>query len=136
MTSNIIATKEQANVLFYLSWLSFVTGATGLYYGKPILGLLVWIGSIFAINYWKNPVYGWRRNIDMLWVQMLIYLHIYYVWNSQVRLTYFLIQLNGGCFYCISWYYHKRNYLWTSTLCHAVVNLSANGSLLVFYIWG
>ena len=136
MTSNIIATKEQANVLFYLSWLSFVTGATGLYYGKPILGLLVWIGSIFAINYWKNPVYGWRRNIDMLWGQMLIYLHIYYVWNSQVRLTYFLIQLNGGCFYCISWYYHKRNYLWTSTLCHAVVNLSANGSLLVFYIWG
>jgi hypothetical protein len=136
MTSNIIATKEQANVLFYLSWLSFVTGATGLYYGKPILGLLVWIGSIFAINYWKNPVYGWRRKIDMLWVQMLIYLHIYYVWNSQVRLTYFLIQLNGVCFYCISWYYHKRNYLWTSTLCHAVVHLSANGSLLVFYIWG
>jgi hypothetical protein len=136
MTSNIIATKEQANVLFYLSWLSFVTGATGIYYGKPILGLLVWIGSIFAINYWKNPVYGWRRKIDMLWVQMLIYLHIYYVWNSQVRLTYFLIQLNGVCFYCISWYYHKQNYLWTSTLCHAVVNLSANGSLLVFYIWG
>ena len=136
MTSNIIATKEQANLLFYLSWLSFVTGATGLYYGKPILGLLVWIGSIFAINYWKNPVYGWRRKIDMLWVQMLIYLHIYYVWNSQVRLTYFLIQLNGVCFYCISWYYHKRNYLWAATLCHAVVNLSANGSLLVFYIWG
>ena len=63
MTSNIIATKEQANILFYLSWLSFVTGTTGIYYEKPILGLLVWIGSIFAINYWKNPTYGWRRKI-------------------------------------------------------------------------
>ena len=136
MTSNIIATKEQANILFYLSWLSFVTGTTGIYYEKPILGILVWICYIFSINYWKNPIYGWRRTIDILWVQMLIYLHIYYVWKSQVRLTYFLIQLNGACFYCISWYYHKRNYLWMSTLCHVVVNLCANSSLLVFYIWG
>ena len=136
MTSNIIATKEQANILFYLSWLSFITGATGMYFGKPILGLLVWVGSIFAINYWKNPIYGWRRTIDIFWVQMLIILHTYYVWNSPVRLRYFLIQFNGLCFYYISWYFHKKNCLWTSTLCHSVVNLSANSSLLLFYIWG
>ena len=134
MTS--IATKSQANILFYLSWLSVITGLSGLYYGKPILGILVCIGSIFAINYWRNPLYGWRRNIDMLWVHMLICLHTYYVWNSHVRLTYFLIQFNGVCFYSISWYYHKRNHLWVSILCHVGVHLCANSSLLLFYIKG
>jgi len=134
--NNILATKEQANILFYLSWLGFLTGSIGIFNEKQILGVLVLVGAIFAMNYWKNPQYGWRRTIDMAWIQLLIYLHIYYVWNSQVRNTYFLLQLQGVGFYCISWYYHKKNNLWVSTLCHAGVHLCANGSLIIFYIWG
>jgi len=131
-----IVTKEQALVLYYLSYFSFLSGAIGIYNGKPILGLLVWIGSCFAINYWKKPIYGIRRTMDMLWVQILIFLHAYYVWNSDISYIYFGIQIQGASLYYISWYFYKANKLWPSTLCHVGVHLCANLSISLFYIFG
>jgi len=130
----IVISNEPARVLFYLSSLGFFTGLVGYFYEKPVLGISVCIGSLFAMNYWRNPVYGWRRSLDMMWVQYLIWLHLYYVLKSPVKQTYFLIQCQGVVFYCVSWYYLKLNKLWMSTICHGGVHLCANISLLLFYM--
>ena len=128
-----IITTEQAAFLFRLSWLGLATGLIGIYNGKPGLGLSVCVGALLAMNYWRNPVYGLRRTIDMVWIQYLIWLHAYYVFYSPVKLLYFTIQAHGVVFYCVSWYYLKTNSLWRSTLCHGAVHLCADVSLLLFY---
>jgi hypothetical protein len=131
---NEIVTKEHALVLYYLSYFLFLTGAIGIYNSKPILGLIAWIGACFSINYWIKPIYGLRRTMDMIWVQVIVFLHAYYVWNSPIRVIYFTIQMQGAGFYCVGWYFYRKKNLWTSTLCHVGVHLCGNLSLCLFYI--
>lgn len=136
--------KTYSKTIYKLSYLSIFTGLYGCYNGKPMLGTSVIVGSFIAQNYWRNPTRGLRRNIDILWIQFLICLHTYYVLQSHIRLLYFLIQLNGILFYTTSWY-HLRKIPYTqsyiemdtlyskSTVCHCMVHLCANLSLLIYY---
>ena len=130
----LIVPKDQANFLFYLSWLGLVTGLVGVFNHTPALGAAVCVGSILAMNYWRHPTYGVRRTIDIAWVQFLIWTHAYYVWNSPTRIVYFTIQAKGVAFYVMGWYYHKRGKLWKSTICHGAVHLCADISLLIYYL--
>lgn len=128
-----IATAEQATFLFWTSCIGLTTGFIGIYNGNPGLGISTCVGSLIAMNYWKNPIYGLRRNIDMASVQLLIWLHVYYAFYSPIKLIYFAIQIIGALFYFVSWHYHTPNSLWTSTLCHGATHMCANISLLLFY---
>jgi len=39
------------------------------------------ITSLLSINYWRNPVYSWRRTADMYWAQIVG--SIYFVWGCK-----------------------------------------------------
>ena len=128
-----IANEEQATFLFRVSFIAVITGLIGIYNGKTWLGLSTCVGSLLAMNYWRDPIYGLRRNLDMISIQYLMWLHIYYVLYSPIKLLYFSIQIIGVLFYFVSWHYHTPSSLWTSTLCHGAVHLCTNISLLLFY---
>jgi hypothetical protein len=134
--TGIIATQTQAKILFYLSWLGLLSGSVGTFNGKPALGLGVCVGSFLAQNYWRDPQYDWRRLVDMAWLQVLIWSHLWYVCQSPIMVPYLGIQTMGVLCYAVSWHHLKQNNMWRATLCHAGVHLCANGSLLLFYIAG
>lgn len=51
-----------------------------------LAGTGVLIGAAFASNYWRKPKFGWRRTIDMMiWVQILLWSHLFYSWWSPAR---------------------------------------------------
>jgi hypothetical protein len=129
----MIATPSQAKLLYYLSALGLLTGTAGIVNGKFGLGAGVCVGSYFAQNYWRDPQYGWRRNVDMAWLQVLIWSHLWYVSQSQVLVPYLEIQSLGVLFYALSWYHLKKGELWHATVYHGAVHLCANGSLLLYY---
>ena len=129
-----IVPLSHAMVLYHLSCLSLFTGIVGLSYGKPVLGSGVLIGSVLAQNYWRYPTYGWRRTLDIAWVQLLILTHLWYVWATPVSPFYGMIQGLGVVFYGASWYYQQKNLECNATLCHAMVHVCANGSLLLYYL--
>jgi hypothetical protein len=132
----MIATPAQARLLYYLSEMGFITGTAGILNGKVGLGAGVCVGSYLAQNYWRDPQYDWRRIVDMAWIQLLIWSHLWYVCRSQVLVPYLGIQSLGVLFYAVSWYHLKRGQLWRATLYHGAVHLCANGSLMLYYSVG
>lgn len=130
----LILPLEQGKFLQRVSTLALFTGGIGILSNHPYLGGGVCLGSIFAQNYWRYPVYGFRRTLDMSWIQLLIWTHLYAVWGSPIFPTYVSMQGMGGLFYVLSWYAHERYHPWVQTLLHAGVHLLANVSVTYFYI--
>ena len=125
-----IALREHAILLYHLSFMGFLTGLVGIHNDKPYLGLTTCVCSVFAQNYWIDPQYGLRRNMDIACVQLAMWLHLWYAYSP----LYITIQGLGVAFYGISWYYQKRDALWRATLCHAMVHVCANGSIMMYYL--
>ena len=125
---------DQVKVLYDLSKLGLLTGTIGILCGFPGLGTGVCIGSVFAQLYWADPVYGWRRTLDMAWVQLLIWSHLWAVWGTPAHAIYLAIQALGVAFYAGSWVLQTSGWTRTSIGCHAAVHLCANLSLLFFYL--
>jgi hypothetical protein len=130
-----VVPAEHARFLYWVSGIGLPVGLTGIFYGKYFLGSGVCIGSFFAQNYWSDPKYDWIRILDISWIQLLIWTHLWNVWSSPVFLVYSIIQIIGTMFYLISWYYMLYDDLWISTICHAMVHICANTSLLAFYLF-
>lgn len=129
-----LAPPDQAKTLYYMSWLGAASGLVGVYYGHTWLGLGTIIGSVLAQLYWTHPSFSWRRILDMTWVQVLIWSHLWFAVGSPVFVTYAIIQLLGASCYGISWYLLKQgNNSWAATFFHSLVHVAANTSLLILY---
>ena len=132
-----LATPEQARFLWLLSWWGLATGAVGLWSGRWAWhGAGVIVGSVFARAYWRRPVRGWRRTVDMTWVQLLIWTHLWSVlWGepADVIVPYVGTQMAGAAAYGVSWWFLDRGWMWSAALCHAAVHAAANLSLLFLY---
>lgn len=126
--------KEHALFLYKISKVGLFTGSLGIYCGHLWLGSGVIVGAALARNYWRNPVYGWRRRLDMAWVQVLIWSHLWNVLGNDVQMIYLTIQLLGVWFYYQSWIYQHQNNYWLSTYYHAGVHLCSHASLVYFYL--
>jgi len=109
---------KHAQVIFYLSFLGFLTGLMGIYCGKKLLGFSVIIGALISINYWRFPNYGQRRTVDMLYMQYLVFIHSFYIWNTPMMPIFCLFMFIGLIFYFMSWFYYEKNALLELTICH------------------
>ena len=122
-----IATPSQARLLYYRSALGLLTGTAGIVNGKFGLGAGVCLGSYLVQHDWRD------RIADIVWLQVLIWSHLWYVSQSQVLVPYLEMQALGVLFYALSWWHLKRGELWRAMLYHEAVHLCVNGSLLVYY---
>jgi len=125
-----ILPRAQAIVLYHVSVMAYFTGLAGIYHGKPGLGLITCACSFFAQNHWIDPQYGLRRNIDLAMVQVALWSHMWYAYSP----LYVSIQALGAVCYFLSWYHQKRGALWKATLCHTLLHVCANGSVLMYYL--
>lgn len=125
---------EQARILYWLSWFGLLSGAIGIYKGYRWLGLSVCIGAVFAQLFWARPTYSWRRILDIVWVQVIIWSHMWFAVGSPVFFLYCCIQILGAAAYALSWYLITIGETWASTLAHAIMHCCANGSMLVLYL--
>ena len=112
------------------------TGLVGIWNGWRWAGAGVCVGSLIAQLYWSDPTFSWRRNLDLAWIQILIWSHVYLAWASPVFWIYAAIQAAGVAFYGASWYYVKKRKAWPGTLTHVGVHACANLSLMILYCAG
>lgn len=125
---------EHAFFLYQISTLGFGTGFIGIASGHPWLGSGACMCAFFARNYWVYPVYGLRRNLDILWVQFMIWSHLWNVVGTPLQNPYIGIQLLGVACFALSWLEQKKKNLWLSTYYHATVHLCTHTSLLYYYL--
>ncbi len=128
-----ICPSTQATFLYWMSWWGFATGIIGIWKGYPWLGAGVCVGSIFAQMYWLDPTFSWRRTLDMTWVQLLIWSHLWVALGSSQLITYVIIQVIGAICYGISWYFTKIGESWSAAIAHVAIHACANISLLILY---
>ncbi len=92
------------------------------------------MGAMFALLYWNRPTYSWRRNLDIAWIQLLLWTHVWYALQSSVAIPYFFIQSAGVVAYGMSWYYQVNAKAMASVKAHAIVHVCANLSVILLYM--
>lgn len=124
---------EESRIIQSMSWWAVGTGLLGISHGKTLAGTGVLIGSAIAATYWSNPTFGLRRTIDMTWVQILLWPHLFYAWWSPVCATYYGISALGALAYAASWVLMRRGDTRGAMYAHMLLTACANLSLTVLY---
>lgn len=139
-----ILEPEYASCIYRISFISFLSSIYALQ--CECYDLAAVPGGVFltSINYWREPVYGWRRNLDMSYVACaLIYQNYraYHLLSSPsssssslpALLTYYTLMGIGMVCYSLSVHLYKKKDIWSSTYVHCLVHVLANIANVVLY---
>jgi hypothetical protein len=120
----LVVPKTHANYLFYTSFFSLLSSMF-LFYKKSDNYIYTLSIFITSLNYWRNPIYNWRRNIDMI-VIFLSFFIIGIKFYIQSKLMDILpTTIISFLFYVISNYFQDK-YIHISTFFHSLIHIYPN----------
>ena len=134
-----ILEPEYASCIYRISFISFLSSIYAIQ--CECYDLAAVPGGVFltSINYWREPVYGWRRNLDMSYVACALIYQTYRAYHllsssqSQALLAYYTLTGVGMMCYCLSLHLYKKKDIWGSTYVHCLVHVLANIANVVLY---
>ena len=93
-----------AHWMLYLTPMAFLTGIYAAKYSLWVLSVAEWSLVVSSVFYWLNHHDGWRRNVDMIVVQLSLYTHLYYVvrYSSYNAFALYILAMSSyivGCIY-------------------------------------
>ena len=88
---------------------------------------------ITSVNYWRKPTRGIRRTIDIMAVLTAISVHLYISLKTNQHRMYMGNMFVCGGLYGVSWYLYKKGYIWSSTISHGLIHVSANIANVLLY---
>jgi hypothetical protein len=130
----LICPPDQARMCWYISWLTLASVAVALYYRHYDLAALAVIGLITSLLYWHAPTYSWRRNLDIIVVQICLWWHVHRAMNAENKIPYFILVGIGGLAFMAGWVLFSMGSTWAGTLAHLLVHIMANVSNISLYI--
>lgn len=128
-----IIQREHYLYIWRVSFLSFFSSVYAIYCGYYDLAVVP--GGVFltSTNYWRRPVYGWRRNLDMGYVACALTYQNYRAYYMLWGYWYYLLMLFSlGC-YPANIYLYKKKDFWGSTYVHCLLHVIANIANVVLY---
>ena len=133
MANERVLDLEQSTLIYRISYLLSATALYGFANRKYDLASILFCGFLTSINYWRNPTFGLRRNIDMVAIPIGLVYHAVRAYHYENWLPYYV--LNGICisFYPASCYFYRRKQYWTSTYLHCMMHIMGNVSFFVLY---
>ena len=114
---------------YYMCIMASIWLLSGIYalnrgnYGFAAGPLGVWLTSI---NYWRNPTYGLRRNIDMCWCLIALFGTLQYSYISIHGLTSRYIMAISLLSYPVGWIVYIYEYFWLATIVHSMLHVFPN----------
>ena len=128
-----IIPMDQAHFLCIISCINFITFLYGFKQRLFYLSICPLAVFFTSINYWHKPVYGWRRNVDIICIFIALSTNILHSIKAQNGLLYRCITTIALLFYPISWYLFNNKYVWTSTIAHSMIHIVANIANVILY---
>uniref|UniRef100_A0A6C0IGA1 Uncharacterized protein n=1 Tax=viral metagenome TaxID=1070528 RepID=A0A6C0IGA1_9ZZZZ len=126
----LVVPKTHANYLFYTSFFSMLSSIF-LFYRKNDNYIYTFAIFITSINYWRNPIYNWRRTIDILvtflsffWVATKFYIQSKIIDVLPTIIISFL-------FYVLSYYFQEKS-IHISTFCHSLIHIYPNIKFIIY----
>jgi hypothetical protein len=124
---------EQYKFIYKISFLSIVSAVYAIFNKHYLISLCPAGVFITSINYWRKPEYSWRRNLDMIYVQLALMYQIYSAYMSQYMIQYYMTMVLALSMYPLSIYYYKKNLHWHSTYAHSGLHIIANIANIILY---
>ena len=125
--------KDQANILFVLSFLILFTAIYA--FSKKSYDVFVFCVLVFltSINHWRDPQFGFRRNVDMFVVNLgFIYLFLRaIILGIDSILFWTCFALVAICF-AATWHLYHQGHIWMSTLVHCVLHFCGNYTVILY----
>jgi hypothetical protein len=130
--NGLVMPKPQADYLFYTSFGSLVGSLYGFYKKQYINSLGVFLIFLTSINYWRNPVYGWRRNIDIISSILGLSINVLTSPGHPRCLKLNLMLFMSLLFYPLGFYFqHKSIHL--SAFSHSLIHIVSNLVCISYY---
>jgi len=123
---------EASRNLYYSSFLTISSVLLSYYCTLYILSYLSASVLLSSINYWRYPIKGLRRNIDITIVTITFITHLYYSY-SYYYINYVYIALLGFFFYFISHTLIRFGFYWIGMQFHLLIHISTNVNNLLLY---
>lgn len=120
--------------LIVSSHTSLISAIYCIHIGIPYYWIYLIGVYINSINYWRNPVCGIRRNMDMTWGCTGLAITIMYVyWNLPNSQMYYWWTFMACAMYPISYLFYWKKYYIISTMIHSLIHLFGNiGNVSLF----
>ncbi len=94
--------------------------------GKIRVSAMSMVVFFTSINYWRNPCYGFRRNLDISLLAIALSHQLCYALMVTNGYIYYYFAFMYCLCYAMSWYLYKQQKLWPSIMLHSCVHLFVN----------
>lgn len=133
MFNGLVLPLAHGWTIWYFSYLHIFTSYYAFYNQYYIL-CFFGLGSLgTSLNYWKYPLYdSWRRYFDIAFIQLTLYIHIYYAFLISSGYGYMFFTGTGIICYGVSNHYIKKN-IFFATFFHILVHVFASIGNAVLY---
>ena len=120
--------------LWYICWLSVVSGLYAIYQKHYLLSLIPFGVFLLGTNYWKNPESNcWRRYVDIGFVFASIICNTYISFYAENGKYLNLFNSLAIMCYPISCVFYNYGYIEISTFFHICLHVFANIALYYLY---
>jgi hypothetical protein len=139
-TSNLYILEKKYSLILLTSSLMFGINSIYGFYNylyNDMIFLDVLLSNTFlfitSVNYWRKPIEGFRKNIDLVACLINLFYNTYSVYNCQYSWIGFIVIKCVMGFYMISWFYYNKNRVKLSIFWHIMSQLSGCiGNFIVF----
>ena len=124
--SNYIIPKANGQYICIMSLFGVISGICAIKEGLYNLAIGPMGIFITSVNYWRKPVYGMRRNLDMFYVVCSLIYQILYSIRVQHAAMYCSIMIVALICWPLSWIMYHKKYIWASTILQSMIHIIGN----------
>ncbi len=88
-----------------------------------LLSFYCFTGFFTSVNYWRNPTYSLRRQIDIACMVAALSSHMYSAYNTPAWLPYITLVSIAASTYPISFFVQSKGFVRESMMCHLILHL-------------
>lgn len=128
-----VVCSKQATVMLCTSGVCAIAAAYGIYKGHYLSSLIPAAIFITSMNYWRHPIYGWRRTLDVACVVFSFITMLIIAYHATYGTGYYIFITLAAVCYPLSHYFHNQDQQYMGTLMHAYMHIFGNIALFVIF---
>jgi hypothetical protein len=131
--NRLIVPQDHGYYMCIMASLYLLSGIYALkkgHYDFALYPLGVWFNSV---NFWRNPIYGLRRNIDICWGLISLGYHLVNSHKSIHGIMFQYIVTISLLSYPFGWLLYIYEYFWLATIVHSMLHVFPNLANVILY---
>ena len=127
--------RKHHQFLLLTSQTHIISAAYCLLYSPTLSYLTILPAGVYfnSLNYWRQPLPGWRRNVDIIWGCSSLTYQIYVACCMQVSYWYFVFCFMSVICYPFEYIVQSQKQYTAVTILHGFLHIFGNIANLILY---